>query len=352
MFSIRTYFTTRRYWTQDMIRRNAFTLIELLVVIAIIALIVALLLPAVQAAREAARRAECRSNLHQMGLALHLYHDAQRSFPSGYIYDGLASSSAPPSTNPTFAPATRIFDAPPPTVVIQPNGPGWGWAALMLPFIEQSNLHEEIYFHLPVEDAQNATARATALSYVNCPSDSSAGVFTVLDEMNAALADAATNSYAANFGSYNTNSANVQNIILINTDPDRGNGVFHRNSHVADKDVTDGLSNTVAIGERAAWFAQGPWAGVMTGGTIRTTPGAPVYAATISLAPGMVLARAGNFSLNSPYSEPYDFFSAHRTIVNFLFADGSVRALSSNTDHAIFHGVTTRDANEAWGSSF
>jgi prepilin-type N-terminal cleavage/methylation domain-containing protein/prepilin-type processing-associated H-X9-DG protein len=337
-------------------RRNALTLIELLVVIAIIALLVALLSPAVQAAREAARRTQCRNNLHQMGLALHLYHDTYRCNPSGYIFDGSTSLNPPPSFGATQAPqaGSRIFDAPPPPVKIQPNGPGWGWAALMLPFIEQGPLHEEIDFNLPVEDPQNAASRTRELAFVNCPSDPGTGLFTVVDELNAPICEAATNSYAGCFGSYNPTPANISehNVILINTNPDFGNGFFHRNSEIRHRDVTDGLSHTLAIGERAAYFAKGPWAGVMTGGTIRTTPGAPVYTATIQLAPAMVLARAGKWSLNNRYSEPYDFFSAHRDTVNFVFADGSVRGLTSSTDHDVFHAMATRDGGEEVGGSF
>ena len=84
----------------------------------------------------------------------------------------------------------------------------------------------------------------------------------------------------------------------------------------------------------------------MTGGTVRTTPGAPVFTSIVELAPAMALARMGNRSINSPYSEPYDFFSGHPGCAYFLFADGSVRPLYESTDLSVLHALGTRAAQD------
>jgi hypothetical protein len=219
---------------------------------------------------------------------------------------------------------------------IPPSRPGWGWAALILPFIEQNPLAGSIDWGTPVEAADSAGVRTKRLPHLVCPSDTHTGTYTVLDENNAALGRAATNSYVACFGALG----------LINTHPHLGNGLFQRNSRVAMSDITDGTSQTLAVGERGAIFAQSPWAGVMTGGTCRTTPGAPVYSAVTELAPSMVLARAGNRTLNSPFSEPYDFFSPHRTVVHFVFADGAVHGLHTNLSVETFRALATRNGRE------
>jgi len=115
---------------------NGFSLVELLVVIAIIAILVALLLPAVQAAREAARRAQCQSNLHQIGIAMHHYHDAVRCFPSGIS-----------TSNRTL------------------------WSGHLLPFLEQRALYESVDFNLPSWNlGANSEACASWLSVLRCPS--------------------------------------------------------------------------------------------------------------------------------------------------------------------------------------
>ena len=123
-------------------QRRAFTLIELLVVIAIIAVLIALLLPAVQSAREAARRMQCVNNLKQIGLALFNYESANGAFPPGYIdYQN----------NPNYTPDLDM-------------GPGWGWAAMSLPFLEQQPLYNAINFSLGITNASNSTAVLTSLT--------------------------------------------------------------------------------------------------------------------------------------------------------------------------------------------
>src|SRR5262249_46210256 len=126
--------------------RWGFTLLELLVVIAIIGVLIGMLLPAVQKIREASNRASCPNNLHEIGLALHSYHDSHGSFPCGYRCQ------------------------PVNTAIPDQTAPGWGWAAWLLPFIEQGNLAQQINLSLPVEDPRNLAARTTIVKLYVCPS--------------------------------------------------------------------------------------------------------------------------------------------------------------------------------------
>jgi prepilin-type N-terminal cleavage/methylation domain-containing protein len=289
---------------------SAFTLIELLVVIAILAVLLGLLLPAVQKVREAAARTQCGNNLKQIGLALHNYHDTQGSFPAGYL--------CPPQADPSF------------------TDPGWGWSAQLLPFLEQDNLHRQINFSLPVAHPSQAAVRTTVLKVFVCPADRATGRFMVQDEAGQPLTEAATNSYAACYGAGGE----------IADEPDAGNGLFFRNSRVRFGDVTDGTSNTLAVGERPALFTQTPWAGAVTGGTARITPGAPTTSTAVEEAPTLPLAHTGSHTLNDRDADPDDFFTPHTAVALMLFADGSVRPVRAGVALPVLQALSTRAGGE------
>jgi prepilin-type N-terminal cleavage/methylation domain-containing protein len=311
--------------------RPAFTLVELLVVIAVLAVLLGLLLPAVQRVREAANRAACANNLKQIGLALHNYINAEGCFPAGYL-----RSAGPPGGAGRVGPPPPAFDRPAPWM-LEGQAPGWGWAALLLPYLEQDALARGIQYQLPVESPTNRAPRTVRLPVYTCPSDYHTGVFTVQAYSSGeGLADAATNSYAACYGLGQ----------FLQFQPEEGNGIFYRNSRTRVADVLDGTSNTLAIGERAALFTQTPWAGAMSDGSARVTPDAPVYCSHTFPTPAMVLARVGFRPLNDPWSEPYDFFAPHRAVVQFVFADGSARALNVGLDPQILGALATRAGEE------
>jgi prepilin-type N-terminal cleavage/methylation domain-containing protein/prepilin-type processing-associated H-X9-DG protein len=320
-------------------RRTAFTLVELLVVIAIIGSLIALLLPAIQSARESARRLQCNNNLKQIGLALHAYHNAFQQFPSGYR-----------STVGSNGPADD-------------KGPGWGWAAYILPFIEENGLFSQIHLDRDIRDTTNAAARVMSVRTYLCPSDIAKATFTVdsLGDSSPNYSQPATDSAGNPMQVAHANYIGIFGNPEITPDPGyllpdsyRGlahRGIFWRNSTTQIRDVTDGTSHTLCVGERCSALAYVTWTGSVTGGQV--PPKIPdTYNYGPEGAPILVLGHTGDASdvpphtPNSLVNHVDDFWSQHPQGVNFLFVDGSVQIINNNIDPAVWWALGTRAGGE------
>jgi prepilin-type N-terminal cleavage/methylation domain-containing protein/prepilin-type processing-associated H-X9-DG protein len=275
--------------------RLAFTLIELLVVIAIIGVLIGLLIPAVQKVRESSSRLSCQSNLKEIGVALHNYHHAYKAFPPGYRASGPYSDGATDTT------------------------PGWGWAAFILPYIEQDNLYRQLNLSQPV---QKSPAIQTMVKVYVCPSDQTPpGAFAVPDGFGNTVCLAAPSSYAACVGGDESGTSDAT-----------GFGVFYRNSQTRLTDITDGTSNTILIGERAWANSEGIWAGAVSSGVCKRGQYnlCPGSGAAWYPAGTLVLAHGHLNNTNTDKDGGLDDFSSrHPGGANFVFADGSVHFLRS-----------------------
>jgi prepilin-type N-terminal cleavage/methylation domain-containing protein len=316
------------------VRRRAFTLIELLVVIAIIAILISLLLPAVQQAREAARRTQCKNHLKQIGLALHNYESTHNTFPPGFV-------SIPTSTW-----SGGANDG------IQETGPGWGFFAHILPYIDQAPLYNSINFNVPITHASHATQRRTIITPYRCPSDTwdrpvtifSNGVTTPTPAPSTVLvSDLASISYVGCVGGGNPAASGYT--ALYEQQP--FNGMFHRNSKVRMSDITDGTSNTLGIGERASMHTPNGWAGVVPLGWLVFSPQEAArrgQAVGATARPAITMIGVHVRSTGpSPDSSPGGFMAPHSGISHVLMMDGSTRAVGVNVDINVFRALAGRN---------
>ena len=277
-------------------KHPAFTLIELLVVIAIIGILISLLVPAVQKVREAAARVQCVNQLKQIGLGLHNYHDGKHAFPPGYLATGSYSDG------------------------FTDTAPGWGWAAFLLPYIEQDNVFRQINISLPVQSSPAAVQ--TVISVFLCPADTYPfGPFPLPDAFGNTIMTAAPSSYAACAGGDESE-----------TDGPTGRGIFYRNSQTRMIDIKDGTSSTILVGERAWSFANGIWAGAVPGAVCMRGQQNPCPGVASAWSPAATLVLAHSHLNNTTTDTDGgldDFSSRHFGGSNFLFADGHVSFLRS-----------------------
>ncbi|MBY0231850.1 MAG: DUF1559 domain-containing protein [Gemmataceae bacterium] len=290
-------------------KRRAFTLVELLVVIAIIGILMGLLLSAVQAVRQAAARASCLNNLKQIGLALHSYHDANGGLPAGCSPQDGSSGQ-----------------------------PYLSWLARILPHLEQEALYKQslvafssdpdIYSlpHFPVWERKIALYR--------CPAD----------PLAQRLIQGNLNGRRTAFTSY---------LGITGTDFSKEDGLFFLGSATRFAEITDGLSNTLAVGERpsSADGTLGSWYGGF-GQDLDGSANSHLGVREFNTYPGGQYNNCPNgpyrYQRGSPPSlcDAFRYWSFHKGGSNWLFADGSVRFLAYSAD-SILPDLATRAGGEA-----
>ncbi|MBL8809874.1 MAG: DUF1559 domain-containing protein [Planctomycetaceae bacterium] len=302
-------------------RKSGFTLIELLVVIAIIAILVALLLPAVQQAREAARRTQCKNNLHQLGIALHNYHDVFNKFPPGSFWNNVNGGR-------TYQQGSLLTH--------------------LLPYVEQSNMFNQIPFNSPpapsynVNDATLPDGRLMRQVFFVpgfvCPSDTAGNRFNNVSTVQ---------NYAGSKGASNAGSPTGGNPAQSPTCPDKYlgyrmgdthasgvSGPFHRNGRSDSmKDCPDGLSNTIYIGEvrpECSNHMRQGWLQANNGQGMAST----IY--PINLNTCVEAANTGCNWVNN-WTDEFGFRSRHTGGAQFLLGDGAVRFISENIDHTTYN---------------
>jgi prepilin-type processing-associated H-X9-DG protein len=308
--------------------RPAFTSIELLVVIAIIAILIALLVPAVQKVREAAARTQCLNNLKQLGLALHGFHDANKTFPaSGWTTAGPGN----------------------------PAGKAVGWRPLTLPYIEQENLQKLYDFNSDWWSGTNPTAAAVPVLTYQCPSvpQRTTVLSAIAQPPRPAMTFAnpiACTDYEAIMG-VQPASINPHLPAALYTSANRFS-VMLRNSQVRMTDVTDGTSNTIMVAECAArplvyrlWASQPDPANSNNQG-IGWADSEGAFSLDGASSDGVQegCGLTCSFAINKKNdNEPFSFHSGG---ANFLFADGHVQFIRESIPLATMAALCTRGAGE------
>jgi len=336
--------------------KRGFTLIELLVVIAIIAILIGLLLPAVQKVREAASRMKCQNNLKQMGLAVHNHHDSLGFLPPALVNSGRWTVTA-------AAPSLTYYPSDGQWYVYNHSG-----FIFLLPYLEQDNLFKMYDFKTPgslsdptgapqspnagllTSTHPNAFVQSQKLKVFLCPTDKDPEVI---------ISGTGASDY---YQRPNTCRGNYLFSAGAHTDYDSptawqtasNSGAFGHNTKIKLTEITDGTSNTIAIGEsvqrkdgaRGTSTSFGPYWGSGT------------HTATIGYTP----AGDPRFNINAPFDPlcitgpncvyAWAFSSFHTNGANFVFMDGSVRFISENIPYATFYALNTRGGSEIANPNF
>lgn len=315
-------------------RRVGFTLIELLVVIAIIATLVAILLPAVQQAREAARRSSCKNNLKQIALAIHNYHDTHSVLPPGALWELNSTSTA------------SSFRGNPPS-----------WFHMILPFVEQSALYDLMSTGIAAgQGAHQYQGRFEVIPTFVCPS--APGEAKVSRSTSSVFADHGfCGNYVACSGSktFSPSGGQTDNPATPESETDfsdfngtNRDGLFFARSRIRFAEVTDGLSNTIMLGELLTVPDTGSTSTTqdLRGAYNFARRGGPLF--TTRRPPNFLLVSDRCTSCVSTLKAPCEvwstanglFFHArsyHAGGVQFAMGDGAIRFISENVDRRTYN---------------
>ncbi len=343
---------------------RGFTLIELLVAIAIIGVLIGLLLPAVQKVREAANRVKCQNNLKQIGLALHNYENTNGKFPPSCVTN--------PNINGTAYGVSYGDD-------IRVGPPGFGWGMLLLPYLEQENLHRQFNLNEPVWSPLNALPARTKVAAFLCPSatggsdgfevqregaDVRHGVPIILSNGNPV--DFAHSHYITNAGihqPWGRTTPYCYDFDIPEPIPANNNqlaytdGPFYPNSKVTVAAVSDGLSNTVFIGEHSSYLSNKTWVGVVPWAVTPPRLDLRAWPSENNAATCLVGIHSGPdthdhpqviiHAPNNPFGHTDEMWGEHSAPgCNVMFGDGSVRFISAFINPNTWVALSTRNAGD------